>query len=240
MDNILEILVPLIFAAIYFFGNMLSGKSDQEDPSPGMPGRRNREVDEEAAERQRKIQEEIRRKIMERRGASDDGAPAQQPVPTQTAQRETGLTRADEEMRRRREEIQRRREQQDRERQEREEAARAALARQSQQPAVPEFVPATEDPPYDAYENQMESRLKRIEETKRQAARLQQQAAAAKKKAASSVASKRGSSGGLLRGPVRESLNDPAAARAAFIYGEVLGRPIGLRGSESAVPGLSK
>ena len=68
MDNLLEWLIPLIFAAIYFFGNMFSGKSD-EDSAPGVPNRR-REEDPDAIERQRRIQEEIRRKIAERRGQS--------------------------------------------------------------------------------------------------------------------------------------------------------------------------
>lgn len=66
MDNILEILIPLIFAAIYFFGNMFSGKSDG-DSAPSTPSGR-QEEDPDVIERQRKIQEEIRRKIAQRRG----------------------------------------------------------------------------------------------------------------------------------------------------------------------------
>ena len=76
MDNLFEIIVPLIFAAIYFFGNMLSGKSD--DASAPAP---RREEDPDAVERQRRIQEEIRRKIMERRNAEGQGAsPASEPA----------------------------------------------------------------------------------------------------------------------------------------------------------------
>ena len=56
MDNILEILIPLIFAGIYFFGNMFSGKSDG-DSAPVFSGRL--EEDPDVIERQRKIQEEI-------------------------------------------------------------------------------------------------------------------------------------------------------------------------------------
>ena len=68
MDNILEILIPLIFAAIYFFGNMFSGKSDGNSaPSSGSG---HQEKDPDVIERQRKIQEmrEIRRKIAQRQG----------------------------------------------------------------------------------------------------------------------------------------------------------------------------
>ena len=86
MDNILEILIPLIFAGIYFFGNMFSGKSDG-DSAPSIPGGRQDE-EPDVIERQRKIQEEIRRKIAERRGGEDSrsplDAPSTSPAPSQT------------------------------------------------------------------------------------------------------------------------------------------------------------
>jgi hypothetical protein len=86
MDNILEILIPLIFAAIYFFGNMFSGKSDG-DSAPSTPGGR-QEEDPDVIERQRKIQEEIRRKTAERRGGegtrSPLDAPSSSPAASQT------------------------------------------------------------------------------------------------------------------------------------------------------------
>ncbi|MEC7230670.1 MAG: hypothetical protein VXV91_05690 [Verrucomicrobiota bacterium] len=81
MDNILEILIPLIFAAIYFFGNMFSGKSDG-DSAPSIPGGR-QEEDPDVIERQRKIQEEIRRKIAERRGGEDSRSPQDAPSSSQ-------------------------------------------------------------------------------------------------------------------------------------------------------------
>ena len=88
MDNILEILIPLIFAAIYFFGNMFSGKSDG-DSTPSIPGGR-QEEDPDVIERQRRIQDmrEIRRRIAERRGGEDSrsplDAPSSSPAPSQT------------------------------------------------------------------------------------------------------------------------------------------------------------
>ena len=86
MDNILEILIPLIFAGIYFFGNMFSGKSDG-DSAPSIPGGR-QEEEPDIIERQRKIQEEIRRKIAQRRGGEDSrsplDAPSTSPAPSQT------------------------------------------------------------------------------------------------------------------------------------------------------------
>ena len=86
MDNILEILIPLIFAGIYFFGNMFSGKSDG-DSAPSIPGGR-QEEDPNVIERQRKIQEEIRRKIAKRRGGGNSrsplDAPSSDPAPSQS------------------------------------------------------------------------------------------------------------------------------------------------------------
>ena len=82
MDNILEILIPLIFAAIYFFGNMFSGKSDG-DSAPSIPGGR-QEEEPDIIERQRKIQEEIRRKIAQRRGGGDSRSPLDAPSSSST------------------------------------------------------------------------------------------------------------------------------------------------------------
>ena len=65
MDNILEILIPLIFAAIYFFGNIFSGQSDGNSVPSNTSDRQ--EEDPDSIERQRKVQEEIRRKIAQRR-----------------------------------------------------------------------------------------------------------------------------------------------------------------------------
>lgn len=77
MDNILEILIPLIFAAIYFFGNIFSGKSDGDSAPSSGSGRQ--EEDPDVIERQRKIQEEIRRKIAQRQGGEGSRAPLDVP-----------------------------------------------------------------------------------------------------------------------------------------------------------------
>jgi hypothetical protein len=91
MDNILEILIPLIFAAIYFFGNMFSEKSDGDSaPSSGSG---HQKEDPEGIERQRKIQEEIRRKIAERRGGEGSRAPLDVPS-FSPAQRQSQLETA--------------------------------------------------------------------------------------------------------------------------------------------------
>lgn len=220
MDNLLEILIPLIFAAIYFFGNMLS-KNGEEDDAP-KPNRRPMTPveDSEAMERQRRIQEEIRRKIMERRqGQGTSQEPRREsPQPQyQPVQRE---------------------------------------AQPASQPV--EEIPATKvsvektsvdrsegaafswDQSDNAYETRMQRQLKEIEATKARASKLQREAAQASERAGST--SSRRSSGqrsgrSLATGSVREVLKDPAAARAAFIYGEVLGPPVSMQKS-SSVPGI--
>jgi hypothetical protein len=87
-----------------------------------------------------------------------------------------------------------------------------------------------------AYTNEMQERLKKIEATKRRAAQLQKQA----KEVGAPASSDRERSSrdsGRLSGPVIDALRDPRAARAAFIYGEVLGPPVTERKAPNA-PGL--
>ena len=170
MDNILEILIPLIFAAIYFFGNMFSGKSDG-DSAPSIPGGR-QEEDPDVIERQRKIQEEIRRRIAERRGGEDSRAPLDAPSQTQ--------------------------------------------------------------PPPATYESQMQERLQRIEATERRAEKLKQQVRITQTNSTFAQNPSR-----ISRGSARATLRDPSAARAAFIYGEILGQPISQKRTQS-IPGLIK
>lgn len=219
MDNLLEILVPVLFAAIYFFGNMFSKKSE-DDVAPGAPSRGE---DPEAAERQRRIQEEIRRKIMERRNATGGGASDSsrgrsspelsrqgQPQPLESA------------------------------RQERHHETQTS----SSTPYAPRPAPAA------PYQTQMQDRLKKIEATRRQAEKLQKQAGSSRSATgvqAREIGDHIGRSAGArtsghrrprFGGSVRSTLRDPAAARTAFIYAEVLGPPVSQK-KASTVPGLS-
>jgi len=222
MDNLLEYLIPLIFAAIYFFGNMFSGNSkDEEDAPPTLPRSRGADDEPDAAERQRRIQEEIRRKIMERRRASEGGqvapaAPAghdsrERPPPVPVP-RETHS-----------------------EARERPSAYSIPSREREPEPGHPAF---SWDKSDDAYENSMQAKLRRIEETKRKAEKLQKQAAERRDSPDKRGEPRKPRTGGYFTGTVRESLQDPQAARVAFIYGEVLGQPISLRKGSSSVPGL--
>lgn len=228
MDNLFEIIVPLIFAAIYFFGNMLSGKKESEDAPPAAPRRAVSSEDEEAAERQRRIQEEIRRKIMERRRANSGEGPARTPPPREVFVEEPApIVRTVREP----EPVVARRSSDDWD------AHEASATREA---GANVFWEVSDD----IYSRGIESRMQRIEATNRQAEQLKRQAAAARKKANQprNPAQRPERSGGtVFKGSVRQSLRDPSAARAAFIYGEVLGRPIGMRdASTSQVPGLTR
>ena len=176
MDNILEILIPLIFAAIYFFGNILSGKSDGDSAPSSGSGRQ--EKDPDVIERQRKIQEEIRRKIAQRRGEEDSRVPLDVP--------------------------------------------RSSPAPSQIQPEAISF------------ESQIQDRIQRIEATEKEAKKLKQQARITRSNTTLSRNPSR-----VARGSARSSLRDPSAARAAFIYGEILGQPISQRKTQT-IPGLIK
>ncbi len=235
MDNLFEVIVPIIFAAIYFFGNMLSKKSDDD----GLPSGRSSGEDADAIERQRRIQEEIRRKIMERRRAAEDGAPMGAPSSSAASSRREQADSA-----------------RDRSFPERHRKGQPELSHPSRHPVghrrkMREQQKETLDrrhsshpaPVDDAYGNQIQAKLEQIEATKIQAERLRKQAAqsASSLRPAQSTPGSQADMSGRRRpalGSVRATLRNPATARAAFIYGEVLGPAISQR-KKQTVPGLS-
>lgn len=234
MDNILEILIPLIFAAIYFFGNMFGKSKDGEDASPGSPRRRAAEdEDADAIERQRRIQDEIRRKIMERRRSSEGETSPVAPVAP-----------SGQELRERRREARGQHTTREAQKETRE------VMRGNRESPPPLFRPTHHaesevdtgafswDESDNAYESGMQAQLKRIEETKLKAEKLKKQAAAQRRNQIDEKDKPKRRSGGYFTGSVKESLQNPAAARVAFVYGEVLGQPVSLRKGQS-VPGLN-
>lgn len=226
MDNIFEILVPLLIAAVYFFGNMFSGKSKEDEGAPPLQPRQRDADDDEAAdalEHQRRIQEEIRRKIMERRQASDGTPPQLAPAEAAPQEASRDLSGQGETQKRTPEPVHQSR---------------------NQPPPIHEARPGsyswdTSEASGGAYDSRMQAQLKRIEATKRQAEKLQEEAAAQPDRDEKARQKPNSRSGGHFTGTVRESLRDPQAARVAFIYGEVLGPPISLRKGNCSVPGLS-
>jgi hypothetical protein len=90
----------------------------------------------------------------------------------------------------------------------------------------------------DSYDEEMERQLKKIEITKRNAAKFQSESTQSGSQSTGEIGSSRKPRKKSHFRSVRASLKDPVAARSAFIYGEVLGQPISLR-KTTGVPGLS-
>lgn len=239
--DIFEILVPLIFAAIYFFGNMFS-KGSEENDAPGQEQRPRKGEDPAAAGRQRNIREEIRRKIMERREAEQGGG-SQQSTREAAPRSESN---ADRQLRERRAAAEQRRQQSQPEIRTPEPAAAGSYpASRSSEPKAAQPETRSSDGSFswdtsdDIYGDEMRERLKKIEATKRQAETLKKQAEARRRPHEQSKATASSERSALFHGSVIENLRSANAARAAFIYGEVLGPPISQRKSQS-LPGLQQ
>jgi len=218
LEEILKVVGGIIFAAIYLFGNTIFKSKDEDAPRPPTLPRQSGSEEDEAADRQRQIQEAIRRKILERRQAAGGEAPASsQPVGQHQEGREEGGERRKEVVERHKETHQR----------------------------APHVEPTHQEPETDGrfswdasdnvYEQQMQERLQQIEATKRRAEALKRQAGTSNQ--ASETTGRRQSTrrGALRSGPVRSVLRDPAAARSAIIYSEVLGKPVSMRTSGSGI-----
>lgn len=68
--DLLEIILPILFAVGYFIVAAMKGGNKEENASPA----REQETESDLSERERNIQEEIRRKIMERTRGGEGGA----------------------------------------------------------------------------------------------------------------------------------------------------------------------
>ena len=178
MDNIFEYIIPITFAALYLLNLTLKvGKSSKEQTE-------GTDVDE----RQRRIQEEIRRKISQRTGGSS------QP------------------------------------------SSSGSFSQEDVSVSEPQPEPELFTSPRDTFASQLQARLERVEATKKQAQELQK--LGANNIATNSRPDTRSRTRGLFSGSVRTTLRDPVAARAAFIYAEVLGTPVSQK-KASSVPGFS-
>jgi hypothetical protein len=209
MEDLFDILIPLVIAGVYFFGNMLSKKSgDESEDGLPMPRKREREVDYEQAERQRQVREEIRRKIEARRGEAPPASPGfPNSPPVTTAPPEPARM------------VRERTKQTD---------ERIHETRKPKPKVVP--MPETVDSPYG---DAMQAQLAQIEATRKKAAALKAQGAAAARKLRTRERRTSRVGGFALKGPVRQVLRNPAAARSAFVYGEVFGAPVSLRSNGS-------
>ena len=191
MDNLFEYIIPIVFAAIYLFGNKLSKTAED------VFDQTREETDTD--ERQRRIQEEIRRKIAERKNEVSQTKRHQTLQPTFSSE-STDIESTD-------------------------------IESKVSEPLVE---PEAFTSPVDTFASQLQAQLERVEATKRQAEELKKQGAIVPSNSQSGSTSR---TADLFSGSVRSSLRDTAAARAAFIYGEVLGTPVSQK-KVSTVPGL--
>lgn len=217
MENLLDMLIPIIIVVGWVLKGLFSGNAEEEEGPQPRPrsGPDESYPDTDYEQRQRRIQEEIRRKILERRQAVEGGVmePSQQqrPVVTSPDHAEAKRRRVQERLKQRKE-------------RQREVTERVHETAEDIHETAGGF---SWDNSGQAYEQVLEAQQARIEETRRQAARLQSQLASRSQQTDSQVTRTRKRRS--YRGPIREKLRDPAAAREAIIYSEVLGKPVGLR-----------
>ena len=208
MENIIEVILTLVFGFFWLFGGALfKRRENDESQQPASPQRsRTSESDQDAdsESRQQDIREMIRRKIAERRQQSDSG-----PVIV--------VSESEPQYRQQYESV---------EPQRRVDAS--VDSAQSPQEAVDEIV--SWNAGNNAYEQEMEARLQEIEATKRKAEALKKKIKQVKQdQHGSSQGDHTSQEGALLFGSVQSALKNPRAVRAAFIYSEILGKPISLR-----------
>tara|TARA_B110000093_G_scaffold121448_1_gene130164 strand:- start:14418 stop:15047 length:630 start_codon:yes stop_codon:yes gene_type:complete len=205
LEEILKVVGGLIVGAIYLFGSQIFKSKDEDTPAPPTLPRESAGSDDDAA-RQRQVQEAIRRKIMQRRQAASTATSSPEPV---SAHRERHKQVVEQHQ-------------------------------QTHQPAphverTPEASEVDDrfswDTSDNVYDEQLEARLVQIQATKRRAEALRRQAA----RSTTKVKQVRSTRGSFPAGSVRSVLRDPAVARTAFVYSEVLGKPVGLRPSGSGV-----
>lgn len=215
MDSLLEVVIFIVVGIVYTLWNFITNREDNEPGSSAAPHREREPSnrDPEFKERQRRIQEEIRRKIEERRGGS---AASRTPPPIR--QQQAPVSRRDLET----------------------PPPVPTVSLEKEEKPELQHNDFSWDVSDNVYATQMEERLREIEKTKQRAAAMKHQVK--ERGVEASAQRRRGSrprSGGLGAAPVRETLTGSKAARAALVYAEVLGQPVALRKSSSHLPGLS-
>lgn len=221
LEDILKLVFSLVFGAIYLFGGQLFKGNKEDKPQQRPTSQKTNEDDPAASEheaRQREIREAIRRKIMERRGEKNSSEPTtQEPALAQNRDRSvegsatleseypsaTGKTVAP--------------------------AQKTAKADDQTTKADDQFSWDISD---NVYDKEMQQRLQQIEATKRRAKALKQQIdRRLDPRLQKSDRSRKPTSKGVYSGSIRSTLHNPGAARKAFVYSEILGKPLSLKQS---------
>tara|TARA_R100000027_G_scaffold42073_1_gene31408 strand:+ start:11479 stop:12102 length:624 start_codon:yes stop_codon:yes gene_type:complete len=196
MDNLFEILVPLIFFAVYFVSNILGKKSGDEDKESGEGG----------ADDLRRIREELRRKIQERRKGSPEQSPQTPEKPARPEPASGGAVLRESQ------------------------PHRGMTERRAQAPQPTPLAPAPDPFGQSKIERDLEIQMKQVELAREKAdtARREAQKRVAAVKLAGSKR-KAAQSSTNYRQFLKEALDDPENLQKSFILHEVFGTPVGMR-----------
>ena len=215
MEDILELIFAIVAGFFWLFGGSLfkkreEDKSNQPTSSQRSNQRKSEPPADEQEARQQEIRELIRRKIAERRQQSNP-APVLSPEPEPQYQKQSAESQ--------------------------EEVYKPPVYASSSDQEATE-TPFSLDMGNSAYGQEMQERLQEIEATKRRAEALknkvkqvtQDHYATDRKKSSDPKSA-------LSFGSVQTALKSSENVRMAFIYSEILGKPVGLRSSSHGIEG---
>ncbi|MEO0794032.1 MAG: hypothetical protein AAFX93_02660 [Verrucomicrobiota bacterium] len=220
--DILEFIVPIVVFVIWIIGQVVgkqSGESTNESSQEQSPYTPLDHPANEDEERKRRIQEEIRRKIAERRGQDPNLPPPQQPAAPPSLPHTAQATPP----------------------------PMQPPPAQPEPPAFPPPITSSTEPqfvevpvPQRNYEAELEEQRRAVEEAMRRADEINAEAKRrvrdAYDQSKPARRTPRSYAGASLSRRVRGKLRDPLAAREAFVYLEVLGTPVGQRERGSMKP----
>ncbi|MGF1447828.1 MAG: hypothetical protein ACFB20_00270 [Opitutales bacterium] len=234
METLLEFLIPAIVILLFFLGKIFGNDQEADEARPPARPQSPAGPTEATDDRTRQIQEEIRRKIAERRAAQEGEAPAASPpttmppqpvarqmpppVPAAPAAPESpprGLSRYEDVADNRWDEP----------------------AAQTETFSVPESSPATPPSSVAAFQAQLEQQRRRAEEARRRLEQAREERARQEREARFKDAAQSWGHTPLdaeesLARSVQRMLRHPNATRQAFVLYEILGTPVGLRSPE--------
>lgn len=231
MEDLLEILVPVIFILLAGVGKLL--ESRQEKKASQQP------EDPQEAERRRRIQEEIRRRILERRSdtpaPSSDNAPEREYDPTLPDYMQRRQAPAEPSQPQLRQPIP-------------EPPEEPAFDAPQQRPYRPAWEPVEE--PLRDFQAELAEQIRAMQEAQQAAAQVRQNTGNVLAESevgsggaeigvsAPAVAPTRPTNygAGRISREIRETLRDPQATRKAILFYEILGTPVGLRENGSLKP----
>ncbi len=205
-NNLLEILIPLLFFAAYFVSQLFGKKSQEEEMGS----------EQEPADELRKIREELRRKIEERRkGAQPEvDSRSSAPVEPQAESARGGAVL-------------------------RESQRRRTMSERQTSPSQARETAGAEDAASRSAASRAASTMERdLEAQMEEVRRSKEKADAARREAGARMASvSRAAASGRTRKKspasyrqfLRESLDDPRSLQKSFILHEVFGTPVGSR-----------